>query len=64
MNNRGIKLYKMKLGDVEIVEDQNLFTTALRVPGGWVFRSYDKQSKILGSVFVPWDNEFQEEAEK
>ena len=38
---------------------QCLFTLALRVPGGWIYRSYDKGSNILSAVFVRFDNEFQ-----
>lgn len=49
----------MTLGDVLMVEDGNLYTTALRVPGGWIYRSYDKSVYILSAVFVPYNNEFQ-----
>ena len=30
----------------------------IRVPGGWVYSTFDKSSKIGSSVFVPYDNEF------
>jgi hypothetical protein len=43
----------MKAHEVIVVEDANLFTTALRVPHGWMYRSYDKSHNILTSVFVP-----------
>lgn len=37
----------------EIVEDGVLFTDRLKVPGGWIYRSYDKSSQVMGCVFVP-----------
>jgi hypothetical protein len=37
----------------QVVEDGNLCTTRIHVPGGWIYRSYDKSSSILGCVFVP-----------
>jgi len=40
-------------GVAEIVEDGNLVTTRIVVPGGWMYRSYDKSANILGCVFVP-----------
>jgi hypothetical protein len=57
-----MNFYEMKLHDTFIAEgelNQNLFTTVLRVPGGWIYRSYDKGTQIMGAVFVPFDNEFQ-----
>lgn len=52
-------IYQLNLHEMVVVEDSNLFTTAFRVPGGWIYRSYDKSAQIMGSVFVPFDNEFQ-----
>ena len=55
-------VYELKLNEVAVVEDSNLFTTAIRVPGGWVYRSYDKSHGILSSAFVPFNKEFQEQS--
>ena len=53
-------IYELKLGETAVVEDDgSLFTTALRVPGGWFYRSYDKSHNILTGCFVRFDNEFQ-----
>jgi hypothetical protein len=52
-------VYEMRLHETIFAEDANLASTVLRVPGGWVYRSYDKSHNILGSVFVPFNNEFQ-----
>lgn len=46
--------YALKMHESLIVEDANLFTTVLRVPGGWIYRSYDKFNKIMGMTFVPY----------
>lgn len=48
-----IYIYEMKIHDVMVVEDGNLFTSVIRVPGGWIYRSYDKSHNILSSQFVP-----------
>lgn len=58
-----MSLYKMKLGEVVVVEDSgryttDLHTTAMRVPGGWIYRSYDKTNQVMAAVFVRYDNEF------
>jgi hypothetical protein len=53
-------LHEMKLHETIVAECDDLFTVVLRVPGGWMYRSYDKSHGILTSVFVPFDNEFQE----
>lgn len=48
-------LYKMKLNE----EVKDKFWSIRRVPGGWL---YYKQHNGEGIVFVPYDNEFQENA--
>lgn len=53
-----IRLYKMELHERLQFDDGGLFTCILRVPGGWIYRSYDKSHEILSSVFVPFNNEF------
>ncbi len=58
MNN----IYDLKLHEVLIVEDGSLFSTAMRVPGGFIYRSYDKSHQLLSCTFVPFDNEFMPES--
>ncbi len=43
----------MQMKEAEIVEDGNLFTSRLEVPGGWIYRSYDKSNHLMGMAFVP-----------
>jgi hypothetical protein len=54
-------IYKLKLHEAHAFDDLGLFTTVLRVPGGWFYRSYDKSHNIATGVFVPFDTEFQDE---
>lgn len=49
----------MDLHEEVMACDGNLFTVCVRVAGGWIYNSYDKGNKMMGSVFVPFDNEFQ-----
>ena len=51
-------IYDLKLHETSVVEDAFLFTVVLRVPGGWMYRSYDKAHQILTCCLVPFDNEF------
>jgi hypothetical protein len=51
-------IYELKLHKAAIVHDNNLFITALRVPGGWIYNSFDKSNSVMGSAFVPFHNEF------
>lgn len=53
-------LHSMKLHERMQFDDGGLFTCVLRVPGGWIYRSYDKSHGILSSTFVPFNNEFME----
>jgi hypothetical protein len=32
----------------------------LRVAGGWIYTSYDVNGELHNSMFVPYDNEFQQ----
>ena len=56
-----INLMDMKLHEIRIVEgrvEDCLFTTVMRVPGGLVYRSFDKAAPMMAAVFVPvagWD---------
>lgn len=61
LNRLDINIYDMKMHEMQAVEDGNLFTTTLRVPGGWMYRSYDKEHNMLTSVFVPYNLEFDPE---
>ncbi len=40
----------------QVCSDGSLFITRIEVPGGWIYNSYDKSHKILGSCFVPIPN--------
>ena len=53
------KIYKLALG--VSYYDEDLMKDIIRVPGGWIFRTYDfTEDKPLDSgVFVPFNNEFQ-----
>lgn len=53
------KIYKLALG--VSYYDEDLMKDIIRVPGGWIFRTYDfTEGKPLDSgVFVPFNNEFQ-----
>ena len=54
-------LYNMKLHEQKSVGDHLLDTVATqvtRVPGGWVYSQLDKSCNVMGTCFVPFDNEF------
>lgn len=54
-------IYKLKLHETMIIEGDPtdfLFTTVMRVSGGWIYRSYDKGNKMLTAVFVEYNNEW------
>lgn len=57
-------IYKLDMHEVTMTTETDLkdwlFTTVMRVPGGWIYRSFDKGNNIMAAVFVPFDNEFQE----
>ena len=59
-------IYDLKLHEVEITPEcrpqDSLFTSVMRVPGGFIYRSFDKSSNVMGCVFVPFNNEFQDSA--
>lgn len=52
------RIYKMELGEIQEFD----FIKVLRVPGGWIFVDYDRHKKTI--VFVPWNDEFQEDTTK
>lgn len=54
-------LYEMQLGDYLVLGEMNM--QILRVPGGWIFSSLTTANDCLpfGTVFVPFNNEFQEQ---
>ena len=50
-------LIDMKLHETRIVEgrvEDCLFTTVMRVPGGFVYRSFDKAAPMMAAVYVPF----------
>lgn len=54
-------IYKLLLHEVMPIEtdiSDELWTSVMRVPGGWIYRSYDKGNKIMSTSFVPYDNEW------
>jgi hypothetical protein len=53
-------IYKMKLH--EVIEIDRC-TSAQRVPGGWIYTTCSI-SRAISSVFVPYNNEFQEGVQK
>lgn len=57
--NTNKSVYDLALHEQTVAHDGSLFTQALRVPGGWIYTSFDKSTHIMGSVFVPWNNEYQ-----
>lgn len=52
-------IYDLKLHETIVFDEPSIFTTILRVPGGWFYRSFDKSYHIMSGCFVPFDNEFQ-----
>ena len=56
-------LYQLELNDVLVIEtdDVELWTSAMRVPGGWIYRSYDRSSGFGSTCFVAFHNEFQKQ---
>ena len=52
------QIYTMELHKIAVVSTSDLFTTVLRVPGGWVYNSCRISEGMLSSVFVPFSNEF------
>ena len=56
-------IYKMTLNETIYVEADNsdpLCTSVMRVPGGWIYRSFDKGHGIMACTFVPFHNEYME----
>jgi nitrogen fixation protein len=55
-------IYKMKLHEQIINTDNTgiLGTEITRVAGGWLYTTFDFNHSIASTVFVPFDNEFQE----
>jgi hypothetical protein len=60
-----INIYQMSLHDVLRTEENKpsdmLATSVMRVPGGWIYRSFDKSHNMMSSTFVPFHNEFQQQ---
>ena len=45
------------LGLHEVLLDMSSRTTIIRVPGGWIYKTWGDD--LMSAVFVPWDEEFQ-----
>jgi hypothetical protein len=58
MNNDDI--YQMKLHDVVNQNNTYYYFEIIRVPGGWVYRIQEKITGKESMVFVPYNNEFQD----
>jgi hypothetical protein len=56
-----VDIYKMELHErEEIKHREGLYMIIIRVPGGWIYEEYHCfNQKMLTSVFVPFNNEFQ-----
>lgn len=56
-----IDIYDMKLHEEAKIGEYNpvadYTTNVMRVPGGWIYRSYDKSNGIMASSFVPFNAE-------
>jgi hypothetical protein len=60
-NNKEKTIYNLDLHETiyaEIDPRSPLCTSVMRVPGGWIYRSYDKGAGIMAAVFVPYLNEY------
>ena len=54
-----VKIYKQNLHESIWMSEMN--RTVYRVPGGWIYESWNEQDQRGDhGVFVPFDNEFQE----
>jgi hypothetical protein len=53
-------IFNLKLHEVaytiESAHNDELFTTVMRVHGGFIYRSMDKRHNMLTSCFVPYDD--------
>lgn len=52
--------YKMKLHEilpVETASNAEFWTSVMRVPGGWIYRSFHRKYNMCSNVFVPFNNE-------
>jgi hypothetical protein len=55
-------IYKMKLHEQIFLTNTSgvLGTEVTRVAGGWIYTTFNFNHNISSSVFVPFDNEFQQ----
>ena len=68
------KLHNMKLHDTVSLDTDPTNVMIMRVPGGWVYRFFERHSSyndgqwvenyVVDSVFVDWSNEFNTNGEK
>lgn len=48
-------IYNLKLHEVAVINSE---LHVIRVPGGWIYESFIND-KSISSVFIPFNNEFQ-----
>ena len=49
-----MNLWSMEIHEIKSIEDfSNTQTTVIRVPGGWIYRSWSVTHEALSTVFVP-----------
>ena len=56
-------IYELELHEATLVRDgADLCAVCMKVPGGWIYNSFDKSHNILSGVFVPYvrDNSVRE----
>lgn len=48
-------IYELELHEATLVRDgMDLCTICMKVPGGWIYNSFDKSHNLLSGVFVPY----------
>jgi hypothetical protein len=55
-------IYDLELHETMTVEglpNLTLYTSVMRVPGGWIYRSYYRTHNVMSNTFVPFDSGFQ-----
>lgn len=60
-NNKEKTIYELDLHECLYAErdaSSPLCTSVMRVPNGWIYRSYDKGEGIMAAVFVPFEVQY------
>ena len=60
-----MKMKEKNIYELELHEETGIskYFYATRVPGGWIYSSYNGSSDMQFQVFVPFNNEFQNQNE-